>query len=57
MCKLQKREAKAEQNEESQRMKANNHNKAMPRSKPSMESRSPMNAKIVVSFHVGECLL
>jgi hypothetical protein len=38
-------------------MKANNHNKAMPRSKPSMESRSPMNAEVVFSIHVRECLL
>ena len=38
---------KAKNSKKSQRMKANNHNREMPRCKPSMGSRSPMNEKTV----------
>ena len=40
-------ELKAKNSKKSQRMKANNHNREMPRCKPSMGSRSPMNEKTV----------
>ena len=38
---------RAKKQKKSQRMKANNHNREMPRCKPSMGSRSPMNEKTV----------
>ena len=47
VCDTKRGKIKAKKAKRSRRMKANNHNREMPRCKPSMGSRSPMNEKTV----------
>ena len=60
MCKLRKKKKgekiKPNKTKSQKGMKANNHNKPMPKCKPNMESRSPMNTRFVRNEVHEDCL-